>query len=163
METVHFSPTTLVTGIFPGRARSAELAKGLPVRVWPCDDDHPLRWWRTCTAGSFPPLAWTELQAALSGTSIISEPRWAAARQGDAAAAVGIAMPMIPVVAIMLKVDLVMSAVLLNALKGNAASAAVLAHALQTLHDREEAAASWRSALASGRIEKNASRTRRRS
>ena len=86
-----------------------------------------IQWWRQLPADAFTKAHVDVVRSAISGISIIGEPRWANAVRGNPAAAIGIALRTAnrratpgPVV------DLVMSAVLLAAMAGDPAAVLVL-------------------------------------
>ncbi|MEH2480193.1 hypothetical protein V1282_003550 [Nitrobacteraceae bacterium AZCC 2146] len=96
------------------------------------DGKATLSWWRLRSAYTFTDACPARLRQALAGMSLIAEPRWEAAVDGDAASAIGIALPAIGDDSYDgAYLDLAMSAVLLCALNGSAASALVLSHALR--------------------------------
>jgi hypothetical protein len=100
--------------------------RGLP-------DIHPLLLWRAQPAYAFGLADVAALRAKLQATMLLHEPKWRDAVRGDPAAAVGIAVTMFPIDKVTLRTDLVMSALCLNALRGSAGSALVLAHVLNFL------------------------------
>ena len=123
----------------------ADTAISLPQRI-AANGGHRLSWWRTIPPSMFASDDCQALHDILSGTAIIGERDWKYARHGCAASAIGIALPMLPVVRPGPVVDLAMSAVLLCALSGNAPAAGVMVHALRTLAGGRELAAEWREA-----------------
>ncbi|MEH2483642.1 hypothetical protein V1282_006999 [Nitrobacteraceae bacterium AZCC 2146] len=107
---------------------------GAYTRVCPqsIDDKATLSWWRLRSAYTFTDACPARLRQTLAGRSLIAEPRWEAAVDGDAASAIGIALPAIGDDSYDgAYLDLARSAVLLCALNGSAASALVLSHALR--------------------------------
>jgi hypothetical protein len=110
-------------------------------------------WWRTRAAQTFGPQCHIELEATLGQIGLLGEPRWASAQNGDAAAAIGIAIPAIRGESTgSFRLDVVMSSVLLSALRGSEAASLVLAFALRR-HQRasQEVPANWLSKCAIGR------------
>ncbi|MGO3933699.1 hypothetical protein NP284_35955 [Rhodopseudomonas pseudopalustris] len=87
------------------------------------------------------------LREALSKIAVLGGCEWVGAMRGDPAASIAIALEVLPIANITLQVDLALSAVLLNALDGNAAAALMLSHLLrQTKLDHpfgKELAVSW--------------------
>jgi hypothetical protein len=74
-----------------------------------------------------------ELRTALLNTSLLREPRWSDAVRGDPISAVGIAARLLPVKSVTPLIDMVMSALCLNALRGNGGCVLVLSHVLNAL------------------------------
>lgn len=106
--------------------------------------------WRTLDPDAVRPRTLRSVRTALHGTVQMHDRRWPAARAGNAAAAVGVALRFLaefepdgP------DADLVMSALLVCAAEGDPAAACVLAHALRGLsHGRPDGA----DLLARGRL-----------
>jgi hypothetical protein len=120
------SPSSLLS------AKSRE--NNLHTASWevPILDETPLACWRTCSMSSFDAECHTSLRQVLTQVSLLREPRWNAARDGDAAAAIGIAIPAIADETFSLPcLDLLMSSVVLCALSGDPAAAVVWAYALR--------------------------------
>ena len=119
----------------------------------------PLHWWRCLPATAFEIAHVAVLKRAISGIGLIREPLWPAAANGDAAAAVGVALRAItrhrkPTPTL----DLIMSALLRCALEGSSAAGVTLWYALDRLTAAEPAyapvAASWQVVL--GRADRGA-------
>jgi hypothetical protein len=114
----------------------------------------PLQWWRSLDAEVFTAAHVKVLQKATAAIGMIGEPRWSDAVQGDAAAAIGVALRTMkrsdtpPCV-----VDLHMSLVLCCAIKGDRAAAAVLVMALDKIDGgaavRTRLRRSWRRVVGS--------------
>jgi len=96
------------------------------------DQTSPLVWWRTAPPSRFGAPHRCALQQSLSQIAVLGEPGWQRAVAGDAAEAIGIALPIIHSGESSSRLDIVMSAVLLCALQGNPAAALMLAHALDS-------------------------------
>jgi hypothetical protein len=101
-------------------------------RAWPFnpDDTSPLAWWRT-----LPPDRLGEAEALLVNTTLDSIDVMhggdvAIALRGTVAAAVAVALALMPIAEVTLEVDLAMTAVLRAALAGDGPAALVLAHVL---------------------------------
>lgn len=94
------------------------------------DKAFPWDWWRTTPPNRFDASHRYALRQSLSQIVVLGEPRWQRAVAGDAAEAIGIALPLIHSGESGSRLDIVMSAVLLCALQGNPAAALLLAHAL---------------------------------
>jgi hypothetical protein len=107
----------------------------------------PLQWWRQLPADIFTGTHVRVIRKALAGLFILNELRWRDAVNGDAAAAIGVALRVgkrrsttAPVT------DLVMSAVLLAALSGDAAATLTLATMIKrkgARGERNALIASW--------------------
>jgi hypothetical protein len=97
-----------------------------------CEPD-ALTHWRRLPADQFTASEIEDLQFALANAALLREPRWDAAAQGDAAAANGIALGMLPIERIVVRHDLAMTALVLCALKGSAGAAVALAHVLRKI------------------------------
>jgi len=94
------------------------------------DKAFPWDWWRTAPPGRLDATHRYALRRSLSQIAVLGEPGWQRAVAGDAAEAIGIALPIIHSGECGSRLDIVMSAVLLCALNGNPAAALLLAHAL---------------------------------
>ena len=94
------------------------------------DKASPLAWWRTAPPSRLDASHCDTLGQSLSQIAVLGEPGWRRAVAGDAAEAIGIALPLIHSGESGSRLDIVMSAVLLCALQGNPAAALLLAHAL---------------------------------
>lgn len=110
--------------------RRDETSASPPRRPLPC----PLSLWRTREPTRIRTDEATGLAAALAADSISGDPRWAAARAGDPAAAVAVAIDQIrqgqlegP------RADLVMGNLVLLALAGDPTARVVLDHGLRAL------------------------------
>jgi hypothetical protein len=87
----------------------------------------PLQWWRVLPADAFTPVHLATIRRCMSGIGMIGEPRWPDAVNGDAAAAVGIALKTINRRdALGAIIDLHASTLLIPALAGDGAAIAVL-------------------------------------
>jgi hypothetical protein len=86
----------------------------------------PLVWWRTMKAETFDAATAVVMREAISTIASIDEPRWRPAANGDAAAAVGLALRLHPDRATPLAFDLVMTAVAGCAAEGNATACLVM-------------------------------------
>jgi hypothetical protein len=122
------------------------------------DDKATLSWWRLRSAYTFTDACPARLRQALADVPLIAETRWQAAAGGDAASAIGIALPVIGDDSYGADyLDLTMSAVLLCALNSSAAAALALSHALRRSSTgriaRQAPAAAWLVRAAFGREE----------
>lgn len=101
--------------------------------------------WRTLPPDAFTHVVVTELDLLLAPTALLHAPRWQAARRGDAAAAISLALAALPLTPITARTDLVMTALCLCALNGSAAATLVLAHVLRRLGDPHQGqlASTW--------------------
>jgi hypothetical protein len=99
---------------------------------WPInlDDVTPLEWWRTMPANHLGETPQLVLRGTLSKISLMQGRQWLAAIRGDAAASIAAAIEAMPIDQISLEVDLMMTALMVCALDGNAGAALVLAHIL---------------------------------
>lgn len=98
---------------------------------WPCSEN-PLVWWKTKPAESLGSDGHKLLQRTLQHFVLLGIPQWRDAAQGDAIAAIGIAIPAIRTETCgSPRLDLVMSSILLCTLSGSSAAAVVLAYALR--------------------------------
>lgn len=117
---------------------------------WPLNfnDVTPLEWWRTMPADRFTDAKANILCNTLTSISVASEPNWLAALDDNGPTSVAIAISAMPIDKISLSVDLALSALLLTALRGNAAARFVLSHILRRAPLNhpfgENLAASWR-------------------
>jgi hypothetical protein len=120
-----------------------------PSAPWPfrAEDIGPLAWWRTMPADHLRDAEHLVLRDILSKVSLLRGCEWVSAMRGDAAASVAIAIGVQPIKEVSIEVDVAMSALLLNALAGDAGAALVLSEVLrQTQLDHpfaKELAASW--------------------
>ncbi len=100
-------------------------------------DAGPLAAWRTRAPGELGRLEETALARLLAAISLLGEPRWPAARSGDAAAAAAIAIRHVRSCgADSSASDLVMVNLLLLAERGDPTAPAVIAYALRALARR---------------------------
>lgn len=107
--------------------------QGTPSRV----DVGPMAAWRTRAPGELGGLEATALARLLATTSILGEPRWPSARNGDAAAAAALAIRHVRSCgADSAASDLVMGNLLLLAEQGDPTAPAVIAYALRALARR---------------------------
>jgi hypothetical protein len=133
----------------PGRT-----AAGAALSSSPADGSHgvpPLQWWRRLTAHTFTGMHVATIQRAVAGITIINEPCWPAAANGNPAVAVGVALRSIRRSCIPSPgFDLVMSALLRCAIEGSTTAALVLRYALGRMAVKDPAcapvAASWQTA-----------------
>lgn len=102
---------------------------------WPFDpnDTSPLAWWRTMPAYRLHDTERVVLHEALSKVAVLGRCEWVGAMRGDAAASIAVALEVLPIADVTLQVDLAFSALLLNALDGNAAAALMLSHVLRQM------------------------------
>jgi len=119
----------------------------------------PLQWWRRLTAHAFTGMHVATIQRAVAGITIINEPCWPAAANGNPAAAVGVALRTIKRRRIPNPgFDLVMSALLRCAIEGSTTAALVLQYALGRMAGNDPAcsavAASWQSATVGPRSDR---------
>ncbi|MBR1004883.1 MULTISPECIES: hypothetical protein [Bradyrhizobium] len=95
------------------------------------EDAHPLVWWRLLPPHLLGGAEHLQVTAALEGLAVMGGGmEGAAALAGDAAAAIGMALSLIPLRVVTLQIDIVMSALLSCALAGDPASVLVLSHVL---------------------------------
>jgi hypothetical protein len=109
--------------------RSAITANGISVAPG-CS---PTRWWRGIAAPNFHVMALGAMQAAIEKVEMLGEPRWRDAVAGDAAAAVGMALLFDRQKASPGKLDLVMTALVINACDGNATACVMLSNVIRRL------------------------------
>jgi hypothetical protein len=114
-----------------GLSAEASFSCGTSIKLsdQPANDVAVLSRRRVCSAQTFTDVGLVRLLEVLAGPALLAERRWDALIGGDAAFAIGIALPVIGDGAD--RLDLVMGAVLLCALGGSGASALVLAYALR--------------------------------
>ena len=120
----------------------------------PADGPHsvpPLQWWRRLPAPAFTGVHVATIRRAIAGISIINEPCWPAAANGDPTPAIGVALRAMKRHRILSPgFDLVMSALLRCAIEGSTAAALVLEYALGRMAAKDPCcaavAASWRTA-----------------
>ena len=97
---------------------------------WPFEpeDQSALAWWRTMTPESLHGANRQFLFATLRQISMLhGDDDFTAALRGDAAAAISVALAVMPITNITLQVDIAMTTLLRSALESNAASALVMA------------------------------------
>ncbi|GBU15887.1 hypothetical protein AwMethylo_01020 [Methylobacterium sp.] len=100
-------------------------------------DAGPMAAWRTRAPGSLGGSEAMALARLLASTSILGEPRWPAARNGDAAAAAALAIRQVRACgADSVASDLVMGNLLLLAERGDPTAPTVIAYALRALARR---------------------------
>lgn len=92
-----------------------------------------LRLWRNSRAESLRALALGQMKATVTDVSMLAEPRWRDAVSGDASAAIAIVMAMGMRNSQTLKFDLCMTALVICACEGDAASCLVIAWVLRRL------------------------------
>ncbi|ACE99688.1 hypothetical protein Rpal_1148 [Rhodopseudomonas palustris TIE-1] len=100
---------------------------------WPFNagNTSPLSWWRTMPAQCLHEAERVLLRDTLSKIAVLGGCEWVGAMRGDPAASIAVAVEVMPIANITLQVDLALSAVLLNALDGNAAAVLMLSHVLR--------------------------------
>ena len=108
---------------------------------------YPLTLWRTLDAQQFGSRDVKSLRALLAKTSLLGQPKWAAAVNGDASAAVAVAVSFIPVDELTLPLDLAMTALIACAVEGDPGAAIVASNILLNLPSasprHHQIAASW--------------------
>lgn len=92
-----------------------------------------LRWWRSTRADNFHAPAMGQMKAAVANVAMFAEPRWRDAASGDAAAAIAIVLAMGLENSHALKFDICMTALVICACEGDAASCLVIAWVLRRL------------------------------
>jgi hypothetical protein len=100
---------------------------------WPFnrEDASPLAWWRTLPSDAFRAAERLLLLATLEQIDVLhGGDQFAAALKGDPAAAIGLAVSLMPVEEMTLKVDIAMTTLLRCVLERNATAALVLAQVL---------------------------------
>jgi hypothetical protein len=108
---------------------------------WPfaAKDYPPLAWWRVLPPDAFRDAERLLLVSTLRGIRVLSGGNdLAAAMRGDAAAAIGVALDLMPIEEITLQVDITLTALMHTALEGNAASALVMAQVIGLTKLRHE-------------------------
>jgi hypothetical protein len=105
------------------------VANGIPVAPG-CS---PTRWWRSIAAPNFHAMALGAMQAVIEKVEMLGEPRWHDAVAGDATAAVAMALLFNRQKASPGKLDLVMTALVINACDGNATACVVLSNIIRRL------------------------------
>jgi hypothetical protein len=109
--------------------RSTVVANNVPVAPG-CS---PTRWWRSIAAPNFHSMALGAMKAAVEKVEMLGEPSWRDAVAGDAAAAVGTAILFDRQKAAPGKLDLAMTALVVCACEGDAASCLMIAYMLKRL------------------------------
>ena len=108
---------------------------------------YPLTLWRTLDAQQFSSRDVKSLRALLAKTSLLGQPKWAAAVNGDAPAAVAVAVSFIPADELTLPLDLAMTALIACAVEGDPGAAIVVSNILLNLRSasprHQQIAASW--------------------
>jgi len=92
-----------------------------------------LGWWRCTRADNFHTPSLGQMKAAVANVAMLAEPRWREAASGDSAAAIAIVMAMGMHNSQTLKFDLCMTALVICACEGDAASCLVIAWVLRRL------------------------------
>ena len=127
-------PVVIARSEIAAAARAADLARsGTAPRAWPFnpEDTSPLAWWRTLPANLFRDAEALLVSATLDKIDVLSGSHtFAAALRGDTAAAIAVALSLMPIEDTTLEVDLAMTAVLRGALDGDAPAALVLSHVI---------------------------------
>ncbi len=106
---------------------------GFADRAWPFDreDAPPLAWWRTLPPDSLGDAEAVSQLAALKRITVLDrDADFAAALNGDPAAAIGVAFSLMPIKEMTTKTDIAMTALMRCALKRNASAALVMAQLL---------------------------------
>jgi hypothetical protein len=109
--------------------------------------DNQLSSWRTLRALDFSFHDLTSMRALLAKTTLLGQPKWAAAVAGDGPAAVAVAISFIPAEEITMSMDLAMTALIACAIEGDPGAAIVASNILRHLPDatprHHQIAASW--------------------
>lgn len=92
-----------------------------------------LRWWRSTRADNVHALALSRMKAAVANVAMFAEPRWRDAASGDASAAIAVVLAMGVKNSHTLKFDICMTALVICACEGDAASCLVVAWVLRRL------------------------------
>jgi hypothetical protein len=95
--------------------------------------DNPLSSWRTLRALDFSFHDLTSMRALLAKTTLLGQPKWAAAVAGDGPAAVAVAISFIPAGQITPSLDLAMTALIACAIEGDPGAAIVASNILRHL------------------------------
>jgi hypothetical protein len=95
--------------------------------------DNPLASWRTLRALDFSFHDVTSMRTLLARTTLLGQPKWAAAAGGDGAAAVAVAISFIPTEKITSSLDLAMTASIACAIEGDPGAAIVASSILRHL------------------------------
>jgi hypothetical protein len=93
----------------------------------------PLTWWRRISAKEFDPSRVKILRATLSTIAILEESTWRSAADGNAVAAIALALRLNPARSKSTAYDLIMTAVAICAADGNAAACLVMSHILRKI------------------------------
>lgn len=117
----------------PQTGATSSAAPALHAASWPFhpDDVTPLQWWRTLPADRLTDAQHLLLRSTLAKISPLRGREWLGGLRGDAAAGIALALESLPITAVTIEIDLVMSALAVHALSGNAAAALVLSHVLR--------------------------------
>ncbi|MCA1536716.1 hypothetical protein I6F21_29760 [Bradyrhizobium sp. NBAIM03] len=114
--------------------RKIPYEKGIPdLRSVDDQSFNALRWWRSTRADNFHAPALSQMKAAVANVAMLAEPRWREAASGDAAAAIAIVLAMGVQNSHALKFDICMTALVVCACEGDAASCLVVAWVLRRL------------------------------
>jgi hypothetical protein len=109
--------------------------------------DNQLSSWRTLRALDYSFHDLTSMRALLAKTTLLGQPKWAAAVGGDGPAAVAVAISFIPAEQITLSMDLAMTALIACAIEGDPGAAIVASNILRHLPDatprHHQIATSW--------------------
>jgi hypothetical protein len=109
--------------------------------------DNQLSSWRTLRALDFSFHDLTSMRALLAKTTLLGQPKWAAAVAGDGPAAVAVAISFIPAGQITPSLDLAMTALIACAIEGDPGAAIVASNILRHLPDatpcHHQIATSW--------------------
>ncbi|WP_187435067.1 hypothetical protein [Bradyrhizobium cytisi] len=144
-ELRHEVPAVQMSGVGGSAQKISRLASDWP---FTSRDVSPLAWWRTLPSGFFRDAELLLVIDTLATVSVIERrEEFAAARRGDAAAAIGVALSLLPILEVTVAVAIAMKALLRCALGGDATAALVLAnllHRVELGHDlATELSASW--------------------
>lgn len=141
----HEGPAVQISGL-GGSARKISR----PASEWPfaSQDVSPLAWWRTLPSDFFRDAERLLVIDTLATVSVMDRrEEFAAAQRGDAAAAIGVALSLLPIREATVRVDIAMTALLRCSLGGDATAALVLANLLHRVDLRHnlatEVSASW--------------------
>jgi hypothetical protein len=104
-----------------------------PAKAHKTSGERPLGWWRTIPAEEFDPSRVKVLRAMLSTIAILDEPAWSSATDGDAVAAIGLALRLNPARSTSTAYDLIMTSLAICATEGNAAACLVMSHILRKI------------------------------
>jgi hypothetical protein len=134
-DTVRPLDTTAIKNNAPGHPakRNSPRCRDWQPSSWPFrpEDASPLAWWRTMPADLLRDAEHLVLRETISKVGVLKGRTWVSAMRGDVPASIAIALEALPIKTITIEVDLAMTALMLSALAGSAASALVLSQVLQ--------------------------------